>query len=65
MVGPNEIKTARRIMRTAFEEDPEFRNTYIANIAMLLHDRHGIIDFVARNSAADEILTLIFQAEPG
>lgn len=37
----NPIARARETMRDAFENDPSFFNAYVANVAMLLHDRHG------------------------
>ena len=54
------IINARRKMCEAFETDEEFRQTYIANIAMLLHDKYGITDYETRNNAAEDILKLIF-----
>jgi hypothetical protein len=56
----NEIKKARETMRKAFDEDPDFKMGYIANIAMLLHDNYGITDYDERNAAAEDILKLIF-----
>jgi len=56
----NQIENARSTMRKAFEKDKDFKNTYIANIAMLLYDHHGITEYTARNQAAKEILELIF-----
>jgi len=55
-----EIKKARETMRNAFDEDPDFKMGYIANIAMLLHDHHGITNYDKRNAAAEDILKLIF-----
>ena len=54
------IKKARKVMRKAFEKDPDFAETYVANIAMLLHDRYGITDPKERNDAGTDILELIF-----
>ncbi len=54
------IALARRTMREAFDADPDFFETYVANVAMLLHDRHGITEYEARNRAARDILGLIF-----
>lgn len=54
------IENARRIMCREFEEDEDFRQTYIANIAMLLHDKYGIINYEERNNAAEDIFRLIF-----
>ena len=57
------IQEARETIRQAFEDDPNFRLGYQANIAMLLHDRHGITDYDARNAAADDIIKLIFESK--
>lgn len=63
------VKKARKIMREAFDADPDFKMGYIANIAMLLYDRlekdgitlpNEILDYDKRNAAAEDILELIF-----
>ena len=54
------IKNARRVMCEAFKHDEDFRQTYVDNIAMLLHDRYGIINWEERNNAAEDIMNLIF-----
>ncbi len=56
----NSIEQARRTIRDAFASDPDFRMTYQANIAMLLHDHHGITEYGARNAAASDIIALVF-----
>lgn len=56
----NPIVEARRTMREAFDADPDFFETYVANVAMLLHDRWDITDHDDRNRAAREVLDLIF-----
>lgn len=56
----NKIKKARKTMRDAFDADPDFKMSYIANIAMLLYDHHGITDYDKRNAAAEDILKLVF-----
>lgn len=48
-------------MAQALRDDEGLRLAYVANIAMLLFDRYGIIDEVRRNEAADAILKLIFE----
>ena len=61
---PKEIKQARHIMRMAFKRDPDFKQGYIANVAMLLHDHYQNLDFEVRDireSAAEEIINLIFR----
>ena len=69
------IVKARRIMRKAFEADPDFRRVYEANIAMLIYDdqvarrektRRAVITNLSTkegcNNIADRILTMIFLA---
>jgi len=52
------VKTLREMFRKELE-DEGLRIAYIANIAMLLHDRYGITDYKTRNQAASDILKLI------
>ena len=54
------IFSARSVMRTALENDPGFKEAYVSNVAMLLHDKYGITDSETRNAAAADILKLIF-----
>ncbi len=54
------IKRARKVMRDAFAADPGFRLSYQANIAMLLCDRYGITDHDKRNTAASDVIALVF-----
>ena len=69
------IVKARRIMRKAFDADPDFRRVYEANIAMLIYDdqvarrektRRAVITNLSTkegcNNIADRILTMIFLA---
>ncbi len=58
-----EIILARKIFKKAFEEDDNFRNTYVANIAMLLYDKYGLINYKDRNAAANDIMAVIFDAK--
>ena len=51
----------RRAIANTFARDPDFRKTYVDNVAMLLHDRYGITDPDTRNRAGDEIIKLIFE----
>jgi hypothetical protein len=58
-----DIRHARSIMQHYFDEDSgpgSFKDSYIANVAMLLHDRYGITDPRTRNNAAEDIIDLIF-----
>ena len=70
------IVKARRIMREAFDADPDFRRVYEANIAMLIYDdqvarrektRRAVITNLGTkegcNNIADRILTLIFSKD--
>ncbi len=59
------IRNAREQMCKAFKADEDFRQTYVANIAMLLHDRYDIIDWEKRNKAAEDIMDLIFCSQGG
>lgn len=54
------IKKARKLMRKALEKDAGLLDGYVSNIAMLLHDRFDITDYVQRNRAARDIIKLIF-----
>lgn len=56
----NKIQKARKVFKDAFKKDPDFKQGYRSNIAMLLHDRHGITDYDKRNKAAEDILELVF-----
>ena len=57
------IRLARKIFKDHFEEDEDFRRVYQSNIAMLLHDRHGITNHKIRNKIADDIMEVIFEAK--
>ena len=63
----NKIEEARKVMREAFKEDEHFMYGYVANIAMLLHDRYGNGNYITnhekRNQAAKDILDLVFGKE--
>lgn len=55
------IKHARKIMRKEFEKRPDFKDGYVANIAMrVLHDQYDTPVDVA-NEQAEKILDLIFE----
>ena len=57
------IMLARKIFKKSFEKDDNFRDSYQANIAMLLYDRYGITEYKRRNQAANDIMKVIFDAE--
>lgn len=61
---PKKIKKARRTIRRAFEEDPEFKQTYIANVAMYLHDEVHGLDMEVKNireSKAEKLIDMLFR----
>ena len=55
-----EFSEARQIMRETFERDEDLRRVYRDNIAMRLHDHHGITDYDKRNAAAEDLIDLIW-----
>lgn len=58
----NEIVRARHVMREAFENSPEFKLTYIANIAMVISDHFGSeLNMEEVNEAAEKILDRVFE----
>ncbi len=56
----NPFAHARKIMTEAFLSDEDLWRSYRDNIAMLLHDQHGITGPLARNEAAAGVMKLIF-----
>ena len=60
----NKIRNARRVMKDAFAEDPDFRHSYQANIAMAIYDhlefKPAYLDKC--NETADSIIKLIFES---
>ncbi len=52
---------ARKRMAHALRSDEGLRIGFVANVAMLLHDRYGITEPETRDRAANEILNLIFE----
>ena len=56
------VKDARECIAAAFAADSDFRNAYVANIAMLLYDKYGITDTDTRNQAGDDIVRLCFES---
>jgi len=60
-----QIVSAREIMRKSFENDPDFRRAYQANIAMYIWDRkrEGItFNKEQCNEVADGLIKLIFES---
>ena len=56
------VKAARKTIADAFAADPHFRDVYVANVAMLLHDRYGITNHKTRTKAGYEIIRLVFES---
>jgi len=61
-LSSNIVKNARKVLRDAFDKDPDFRRVYEDNIAMLLYDKYkGMFrDINTRNEAAQAIMNLLF-----
>lgn len=57
-IAPNKIAIARKVLRDAFADDPDFKHSYMANIRMFLNDHadvlieeqiiNDLIDFILR-----------------
>ena len=64
---PSDIRQARKTFRAAFlDRSPgSLFGSYVANVAMLLHDRYGITDYETRNRAAEDVLDLLFGDKEG
>lgn len=54
----NKISNARKVLRDAFADDPDFKNTYIANIRMFLNDRAG---FLYTDEIINDLLDLMMR----
>lgn len=54
------IEEARKTIKEALEKDPELEWAYVSNVAMVLHDRYGITDFIELAKATKEILKVLF-----
>lgn len=59
-----DVSNARQTIADAFAADPDFRESYKANIAMLLHDHYFVRDYGLRNDAADDVIRLIIEDKP-
>jgi len=70
------IKRARSKIRKAFENDPQFKETYVANVAMLIYDDQvagaesrstepptNLSTVEGCNSMAERIIDLIFSSQ--
>lgn len=66
MIKPMTVAQAREVMIKAFEDEPSFLKTYVANIAMHLTDRYkeGGQDAKGFNQAAESIMGLLFPQKP-
>ena len=56
----NKVRKSREIIWKAFMDDPEFHNSYVANIAVLLYDKFPGLGMERANKIAVEILARIF-----
>lgn len=63
---PGRVSTpeAYEAMRAALAADAGYRHTWVANIAMVLHDRHGITGYAERNAAGEDIMNRCFPLDP-
>jgi hypothetical protein len=57
------ITVARKIIWEAFKSDPDFKQTYVDNVACLLIDTLGITDYKTRNEAAKTIVDYMYKEE--
>lgn len=56
------VSDARKTVAQAFKDDPDFRRTYVDNVACVLMDRLGMEDDKERrDTVADEIIRLCFE----
>ena len=61
----NEVEKARKVMREAFANDPDFFHTYVANVAMVLVDNEPLGGYELgeqdnREKIATKVLEWIF-----
>jgi len=56
-----EIKQARKVIWNAFQEDPDFKRTYVDNAACILMDELGIEKKELRDSIALQIVDRFFK----
>lgn len=57
------IEAARRAIAQSFVADPQFRETYVANVALLLHARVWVpANLTECEKMADEVVRLIFES---
>jgi len=67
MVSSIQIQHARKVMRDAFVEEPDFKHSYVANVAMQMYDRLYELGYKPklrpedREAVAEAIINLIFQ----
>ena len=55
------VKDARKVLKDAFEEDPDFIRVYVANIACAIHDHvETRMGWKKCNAVADSVFHLIF-----
>ena len=58
------VSKARKTIKKAFKEDPEFRNSYVDNVSCLIMDRIPGFkrDKAKRDAIADDIIKLVFES---
>lgn len=55
------VVQARRAMKNSFKIDLDFYHSYVANVAMVIYDRHSDkLSIEECNTLADQILKKIF-----
>ena len=55
------FRLSRKTMCETFKEDPEFENTYIASISMLLHDMFPQMPIDSCDTAAIAVMKRLFE----
>lgn len=63
MLRPGTIQGAKMTIWESLQNDPRFKDVYVSNIAMLIHDRLGGVEYGLRNGLANEILDLLFKPD--
>lgn len=59
----NPILKARKTIWKAFCDDPDFKDVYVANIAMMLYDYLNITDHQLRNKVAEKMVNFLYKEE--
>ncbi len=64
-MGLSEFAIARRVMRRYLLEDVGVKMSYVTDMVMLLHDKHGISEIATCEMAAKDVLNLLFDLDKG